>query len=95
MKKNKINDEPELTDVQKSILATRKRMNRRELEADRIEPFSKYKTITYIFLFLFPPYALYRIWKQDSPFRYGEKLFYSFVCVMYLVALINNIIQLI
>ncbi len=93
MKKNK-NEEVELSDVQKEILIRRKRINRRALEEEKVEPFSRYKIITYIFIFLFTPYGLYRLLKKDSPFKKGEKIVYSFVSVVYLMALYSAFNQL-
>ena len=94
MAKKVVKDEIELSKEQKSIVATRKRINRRELESEKVDPFSKYKTITYIFIFLFTPYGLYRIWNKDSTFKYGEKLVYTMIAIIYFITIVNAIFKL-
>ena len=43
-----------------------------------------YKKITYPFVVLFPPYALYRIWCKKSEFNQREKYVQTAVCVLIL-----------
>jgi len=46
--------------------------------------FTRYKKITYPFVVLFPPYALYRIWCKKSEFNQREKYVQTAVCVLIL-----------
>ena len=46
--------------------------------------FTRYKKITYPFVVLFPPYALYRIWCKKSEFNQREKYVQTTVCVLIL-----------
>ena len=46
--------------------------------------FTRYKKITYPFVVLFPPYALYRIWCKKSEFSQREKYVQTAVCVLIL-----------
>ncbi len=79
-----------LTLRQKNILKMRKQLNTPDPNA--IRPFGKYKVITYVFNILFPPYALYRIWKKGSPFCITEQVGQTMVCVIYMFALISQAI---
>lgn len=50
-------------------------------DSTEIHPFTKYKIITYLWIFLFAPYALYRIWKKETEFNRTEKAAQTFfVC---------------
>lgn len=71
----------------------RKRMNRRSLESESINSFSTYKIITYLFIFLFPPYGLYRLYSGKSEFVYQEKIVQTMVCTVYAVVLCLTLIQ--
>ena len=55
---------------------------RDELNAPHV--FTRYKKITYPFVVLFPPYALYRIWCKKSEFSQREKYVQTAVCVLIL-----------
>ena len=46
--------------------------------------FTRYKKITYPFVVLFPPYALYRIWCKKTEFNQREKYVQTAVCVLIL-----------
>lgn len=71
-----------------NILKMKEELNKPDPTA--IKPFQKYKILTYIFNILFPPYALYRIWKKGSPFCITEQVGQSMVCVLYMFAVISN-----
>lgn len=76
-----------LTLRQQNILKMKEQLNTPDPNA--IKPFEKYKMITYIFNILFPPYAIYRIWKKDSPFCITEKVGQTMVCVLYCLVLLS------
>lgn len=61
-------------------------------DPNAIRPFEKYKLITYVFNIILPPYALYRIWKTDSPFCITEQVGQTMVCIIYMLALFSLII---
>lgn len=44
--------------------------------------FTRYKMLTYPFVVLFPPYALWRIWCKKSEFNSREKWVQTCVCVL-------------
>lgn len=54
-----------------------------------IKPFTKYKIITYIFVFIFPPYGMYRVWKKDSGFVITEKAAQTFVACTFISTLLS------
>ncbi|MEG0685218.1 MAG: hypothetical protein RR428_09180 [Coprobacillus sp.] len=70
-----------------NILKMKEQLNKPDPNA--IKPFQKYKIMTYIFNILFPPYALYRIWKKDSPFCITEQVGQSMVCIIYMFTIIS------
>lgn len=76
-----------LTDRQKNIVRLREKLNQPDPNA--IHVFTKYKMITYVFNILFPPYALYRIWRKDAPFNSNERIIQTGVCVVYVLVLIS------
>lgn len=88
---NKNND---LTKTQNEILERRKRINRRSLEEEKVEPFTKYKIITYLFIFLFTPYGLYRLLCKNSPFKKGEKIVYTIIGIVYIISIYDTIIKM-
>ncbi len=49
---------------------------------------SKWRIFTYIWVVLFPPYGLYRVWSKRSNFTQAEKYLWSFVVVVYVASLI-------
>ncbi|MEG0276913.1 MAG: hypothetical protein RR630_07780 [Coprobacillus sp.] len=77
----------ELSMRQINILKMKEQLNKPDPNA--IKPFQKYKIMTYIFNILFPPYALYRIWKKDSPFCITEQVGQSMVCIIYMFTIIS------
>ena len=78
-----------LTDRQKNIVRLREKLN--APDHNEVHVFTKYKIITYIFDIVFPPYALYRIWKKDSPFNTQEKGIQTAVCIIYMIVLFANL----
>ena len=48
-------DKVKLTETQKNIIQIRKRMNRRSIEEEKFDGFTKEKTWTYLWIFLFTP----------------------------------------
>ncbi len=80
-----------LTERQKNIKNLRENLNKKNPED--INVFTKYKNLTYVLNIICTPYALYRIWKKDSPFSTNEKITQTGVCVIYLIALISTIIR--
>lgn len=81
-----------ITKRQANILRLRKKLNTPDPNA--VKPFTKYKNITYLFVVLFPPYALYRIWCKNSTFKTQEKIVQSGVTVMFLYIIITQLIRL-
>ena len=79
-----------LTLRQQNILKMKEELNKPDPNA--IKPFGKYKTLTYIFNIIFPPYALYRIWKNGSPFCVTEKVGQTMVCSLYMLVLLSYVI---
>lgn len=79
-----------LTLRQRNILKMREQLNTPDPNA--IKPFQKYKLITYIFNIIFPPYALYRIWKKETPFCITEQVGQTLVCTLYMWILLANLI---
>lgn len=62
-----------------------------QVDSNEIHPFTKYKIITYLWIFLFAPYALYRVWKKDTEFNRTEKAaqtFFICCCVCSFVSLV-------
>lgn len=59
------------------------------LNEEYVNPFTKYKIITYLFNIICPLYALYRIWRDKSEFEYIEKLAQTMLCVTYMFFLIK------
>lgn len=80
-----------LTERQKNIARLRAKLN--EADPDDIKVFTKYKIMTYIFNIIFPPYSLYRIWKNRSPFNTNEKIIQTSVCSIYMVVLASTLIN--
>ena len=56
----------ELTETQKNIIQIRKRMNRRSIEEEKFNGFTKKKMWTYLWIFLFTPYGIYRLFDNYS-----------------------------
>lgn len=80
----------ELTKTQQHIIELRTKLNKKN--PDDIQPFTKYKIITYICNILCTPYALYRIWSKKSTFTEREKKVQSAVCIIYLYVLATLIL---
>ena len=78
-----------LTERQKNIIRMRQKLN--APDPDAVHVFTPYKILTYVFVILFPPYALYRIWKKNSPFNKQEKWVQTMVCVIYMFVVIVNL----
>ena len=76
-----------LTARQINILKMKEQLHKPDPNA--IKPFEKYKVLTYLFNLIFPPYALYRIWKKESPFCITERVGQTMICVVYMLALIS------
>lgn len=51
-------------------------------DPDDPHAFTRYKTITYLFVIFFPPYALYRIWCRKSEFNTRERAIQTLVCLV-------------
>lgn len=84
LKKDKIRG---LTERQKNIIRLREKLNAPDPNA--VNPFTKYKIITYICNLACPPYAIYRIWGKKSEFSKSEKGVQSMVCILYMIILIT------
>lgn len=56
-----------------------------------IHPFTKYKLLTYVFVFIFPPYGMYRVWKKDSCFVITEKVAQTLVEIAFIGTLLSFI----
>ena len=61
--------------------------------SDEIHPFTKYKLVTYILIFVFPPYAMYRVWKKDSSFTSIEQIAETFVEIVYVISLLSLVLD--
>lgn len=72
-----------------TIKELRKEINRLEIESEPVRPFAKQKVITYGWLFLFPPYGLYKLFNQNSPFRIQEKIVWTLISLVYMIKLIE------
>lgn len=79
-----------LTKRQRNIIRLRTKLNKSDPNAVKV--FTKYKIITYIFVLLFPPYALYRIWSKNSTFNSNEKMVQTMVSLLYMYFIIVNVI---
>lgn len=86
------NNEP-LTERQENIVKLRKRINRREMEEEKTPAFTKQRLISYVWLFAFTPYGLFRIWQKDSGFKQQEKIVYTMIGIVYLTALYLNVVK--
>lgn len=53
---------------------------------------SKARIITYIWIILFPPYGLYRVWGGESTFRRSEKWVWTLIAAVYLIVFFGLII---
>ena len=78
-----------LTLRQQNILRMKEELNKPDEKA--LHPFTKYKIITYFLVILFPPIAMYRVWKKDSTFDITEKIGQTLTCVLYVCYLIQLI----
>lgn len=87
MGKDNVKQSEKLTDRQENIARLRVKLN--QADPDAIKPFTKYKIITYIFNIIFPPYSLYRIWKNQSPFKTNERIVQTGVCLIYMIVLFS------
>lgn len=81
------NKDTRLTKRQRNILKMKEKLN--TPDKDAIHPFTKYKIITYCCIILFPPLALYRIYKKDAGFVITEKVGQTMVCALYMLSLIS------
>ena len=84
----------ELTDRQKNIAQIRKRMNRRSIEEEKFNGFTKAKLWTYLWIFLFPPYGIYRLFDQKNEFLYQQKTIWVIVAIVYIVYIVKQFIYL-
>lgn len=78
-----------LTKRQINILKMKEQLNTPDPNA--IRPFTKYKIITYVWILLFTPYALYRIHKKESGFVITEKIGQTMVCGLYMITLLSGL----
>lgn len=69
------------------IKKLRNQLNQKD--PNEIYPFTKYKMITYFWIFVFSPYALYRIWGKNTEFNRTEKAAQTFFICCYIGALFN------
>ena len=72
-----------LTLRQQNILRMKEELNKPDEKA--LHPF------TYFLVILFPPIAMYRVWKKDSTFDITEKIGQTLTCVLYVCYLIQLI----
>ena len=72
---------------------SREEMEKIMQEDEIVRAFTKEKWITYAAFLFVPPYGIYRILKQDSPFRRSEKYVWTFMFVAYMWYLIQAIIS--
>ncbi|MFV0394875.1 MAG: hypothetical protein ACK5LC_10850 [Coprobacillaceae bacterium] len=79
-----------LTKRQRNIIRLKQELNTKR-KSD-ITPFTKYKILTYMFIFLCPPYAMYRVWKKKSTFVITEKVAQTMVCIVYVVSLLQLLV---
>ena len=77
-----LGDEQATTEQQLRIQKMRDELNAPDPNDPHV--FTRYKKITYPFVVLFPPYALYRIWCKKSEFNQREKYVQTTVCVLIL-----------
>jgi hypothetical protein len=70
---------------QKHIKELRKKLNAKD--PNEIQPFTKYKMITYLCVIVLPlvPYAIFRLWTPNSEFGQREK--YIWTALIILIAL--------
>lgn len=78
-----------LTKRQINILKMKEQLN--TPDPNKICPFTKYKIITYAWILLFTPYALYRIYKKESGFIITEKVGQTMVCGLYMITLLSGL----
>ncbi|MFV0393401.1 MAG: hypothetical protein ACK5LC_03250 [Coprobacillaceae bacterium] len=79
-----------ITKRQMNIIQLRKKLNTPDPNA--VHVFTKYKIITYIFVIVFPPYALYRLWSKKTEFNKQEKMVQTVVSLIYMYLVIMNLI---
>ena len=93
-RKKKVNsmDKVELTETQKNIIQIRKRMNRRSIEEEKFNGFTKKKMWTYLWIFLFTPYGVYRLFDKKNEFLYQQKVAWLIVSVVYVIYLIKQLV---
>lgn len=85
-------DNVELTETQKNIIRIRKRMNRRAIEEEKFDGFTKAKMWTYLWIFLFTPYGVYRLFDKKNKFLYQQKVLWLIVAVVYVIYLIKHLV---
>lgn len=85
-------DKVKLTETQKNIIQIRKRMNRRSIEEEKFDGFTKEKTWTYLWIFLFTPYGVYRLFDKKNEFLYQQKIAWLIVSIVYVIYLIKQLI---
>lgn len=82
----------ELTETQKNIIQIRKRMNRRSIEEEKFHGFTKAKMWTYLWIFLFAPYGVYRLFDKKNEFLFQQKVAWFIVAVVYVICLMKEFI---
>lgn len=85
-------DKVELTETQKNIIQIRKRMNRRSIEEEKLDGFTKEKMWTYLWILLFTPYGVYRLFDKKNEFLYQQKVAWLIVSVVYVIYLIKQLV---
>lgn len=75
---------------QSTDLKERNRQLREELAAmpqprGVLEGFTKWRMVTYVWLILFPPYGLYRVWSKESTFTRSERVVWTFMMIVYML----------
>lgn len=80
-----------LTPTQRNIRMLRKRINRRSLEEKKIHPFARYKVLTYLWIFLFTPYGVFRLYRKNSGFGIEEKIVQSIAAIVYACIVLSYI----
>lgn len=61
-------------------------------ELDRLmKIFTKERFITYFSFIFIPPYGLYRVWSKNSTFSKHEKVWWTFMAVVYMLKLVGII----
>ena len=64
------------------------------IEEEKFNGFTKKKMWTYLWIFLFTPYGIYRLFDENNEFLYQQKVIWLIVGIVYIICMINQFIHI-